>query len=45
MDDTITKALTELEKAVENNDSVAYVKVTINFKKSKTAKAKENEEE
>ena len=36
----ITKALQDLAKAVENNDTVASVKVTINLKKPKASKAK-----
>lgn len=36
----ITKALQDLEKAVNSNDTVASVKVTITLKKSKPSKAK-----
>ena len=38
--DGITKALKDLAKAVESNETVASVKVTINLKKPKTNKAK-----
>nr|DAD83082.1 MAG TPA: hypothetical protein [Caudovirales sp. ct1Jx6] len=38
--DNITKALQDLMKAVESNDTVASVKVTITLKKSKSSKAK-----
>lgn len=37
--DNITKALQDLAKAVESNDTVERVKVTITLKKSKTSKA------
>ena len=36
----ITKALQDLAKAVESNDTVERVKVTITLKKPKTNKAK-----
>ena len=36
----ITKALQDLAKAVESNNTVASVKVTITFKKPKLSKAK-----
>lgn len=37
--DNITKALQDLAKAVESNDTVERVKVTITLKKPKTSKA------
>lgn len=37
--DNITKALRDLAKAVESNNSVANVKVTITLKKTKPSKA------
>lgn len=43
----ITKALNDLAKAVESNDTVAYVKITISLKKpkqSKSNKASKDEE-
>lgn len=39
MDNNITKALQDLAKAVESNDTVERVKVTITLKKPKTSKA------
>lgn len=36
----ITKALQDLAKAVEHNDTVQSVKVTITLKKPKSSKAK-----
>ena len=38
--DKITKALKDLAKAIESNDSVERVKVTITLKKPKPNKAK-----
>ena len=38
MVDKITKALTELAKAIESNTAVESVKVTITIKKQKTDK-------
>ena len=38
----ITKALKDLAKAVESNDTVQNVKVTITFAKPKSNKAKTN---
>lgn len=38
--DNITKALQDLEKAVNKNDTVQSVKVVITFKKPKPSKAK-----
>lgn len=38
----IAKALQDLEKAVQSNDTVASVKVTITLKTPKPSKAKKN---
>ena len=43
--DNITKALQDLAKAVESNDTVERVKVTITLKKRKKSKTKNNEEQ
>ena len=40
----ITKALQDLVEAVESNDTVASVKVTITIKKPKTSKAANSDE-
>ena len=40
--DNIEKALKDLAKAVESNEIVASVKVTINLKKPKSNKASES---
>jgi len=40
--DNITKALKDLTKAVESNETVASVKVTITLKKPKPNKAKKD---
>lgn len=40
--DNIQKALKDLAKAVESNEMVANVKVTINLKKPKSNKATES---